>query len=532
MIFDRLLQTRSLENPSTSLSDPANWLFEAFGAQPTASQVVVTEKNATQITAYWSALNTISDTLAELPIKLVRVNRDGITKDVGRHHTLPLLRLQPNPMMTAMTAKATCQAHSLGWGNGFQWIKRNRMGEAVELWPLMPNATRAYIDDSKKLWFDTQLDIGATRIDADDVIHVPALSRNGIMGMSIIAEQREILGSVIATQRFGSKFFANGARPSGLISYPGKVRDKDKIRESIERAVGGENHHGVLVLSEDARWSNFSVPPEDAQFLGTRELGVDEIGRMFRLPLHFLNKMGQATFNNLEQMGTHFAQYTMMPWIVRWEQELTRKLLTESEIRRGYRYKFNLAALMRGDIKTRSEVYSKAVQFGWMTRNEVRALEDMNPIDGLDDPLVPLNLGVVGEENEPMPDPEPAEPEPGNEPDDDESEEETDDRTFLILTSAMQRLANKEARAIERITSKQVDADRMSDDLVTFWRGHQALLVENLAMTKEDAEQLCKRHATELAQAMDEGTLTDLLTRWTTTEVMTVVNQISTETAQ
>ena len=280
--------------------------------------------------------------------------------------------------MSAIVYKSTQQAHSLTWGNGYAWIRRNRMREPLEIWPLLPNETTPVVEN-KKLYFDARLSIGNTRIAAADVLHIPAISRNGINGMSIIAEQREMLGSIMATQRFGSKFFANGAKAGGWISFPGKVRDPGEIRKAVEQAAGGENAHGLLVLSDDAKYSQFSIPPEDAQFLQTREFGVDEIGRMFRLPLHFLNKMGQATFNNLEQMGSHFAQYCMMPWIVRWEQELTRKMLTVAEIKKGLRFKFNLAALMRGDLKTRSEVYAKAIQHGWMTRNEVRCARRHEP---------------------------------------------------------------------------------------------------------------------------------------------------------
>ena len=531
MILDRWLEKRaSLENPSTSLSDPANWLFGAFGAQPTAADIIVTEKNATQITAYWAAIGTIADTLAELPIKLIQMKRNGQSKQVKSHPALPLLTLAPNPMMNAVVSKSTTQAHALSWGNGYNWIRRNAMGEPLELWPLLPVDTKPVVEN-KTLYFDALLDIGNTRLPATDVIHVPALSRNGIVGMSIIAEQREMLGSIIATQRFGAKFFANGAKAGGLISYPGKLRDPEKVRKSIEAVAGGENVHGLLVLSEGPKYEQFSIPPDDAQFLQTREFGVDEIGRMFRLPLHFLNKMGQATFNNLEQMGAHFAQYTMMPWLVRWEQELTRKLLTPEEIKRGLRFKFNLAALLRGDMKTRSEVYAKGIQFGWVTRNEVRGWEDLNPLDGLDDPLVPLNLGVVGDEPEDPPPPppelgpgeEPAEPEPGEEPEDDSA----DDRSFLILTAAVQRMANREAKAVGRIWNKcDTDAER-AEEIQRFYDSHAGVMAENLAMGAVSARQYCKRHGEQLFAAGNDAAIDEQLVRWTTTDVLTLVNQIS-----
>ncbi len=518
MILDRLFEKRaSLENPSTSLSDPANWLFGAFGAYPTSSRIVVTESNVTQITAFWSAVGTLSDTIGELPIKLIQTKKDGETKEIKNHRTLPLLTLSPNPMMNAIVLRSTAQSHTLTWGNSYIWIRRNRAREPLDLWPLMPHDTKPIIENGK-LWFDTKLaGLGQTRLAAADVLHIPAIARNGIHGMSIVREQREMLGSIIATQKFGAKFFANGAKAGGLISYPGKVRDPDKVRESIERAAGGDNVHGMLVLDSAAKYEQFSIPPEDAQFLQTREFGVDEVARMFRLPLHFLNKMGQATFNNLEAMGTHFAQYTMMPWIVRHEQEYSRKLLTTAEISRGMRFKFNLSALMRGDIKTRSEVYAKGIVNGWMTRNEVRRLEDMNALEGLDDPLIPLNLGVVGEE--PPPPPEPA---PLPEPDEDDEDDSEDDRSYLILVSAAQRLANKESLAVRRIFN--MESSKQADAVALFYNTHVALMVENLAMTPKHARQYCRNRIATVLQTKD---IEEMLLQMTTSEVAKLVNEIT-----
>ena len=502
MIFDQLLERRaSLENPSTSLSNPDSWLMHAFGGSPSSTGVLVSEKSATQIVAFWSAVNTISDTLAELPLRLIRVREDGTSEVVSKHPALRALR-NPNHMMMPITFRSTCQAHTLTWGNSYAYIVRNKLGDAVELWPLNPAETRAVVS-KRILHFDTRLDVGNTRIASEDIIHIPALTRNGVDGMSIVSEQREMLGGALAQQTFASKFFNNGAKPSGLLSYPGKLRDPDKIKKALEQATGGENAHSMMVLDQDAKFTPFSIPPEDAQFLQTREFSVDEIGRMFRLPLHFLNKMGQATFNNLEMMGTHFVQYTMMPWIIRHEQEYTRKLLKQGEIDRGLRFKFNVSALIRGDIKTRSEVYAKAVQFGWMTRNEVRALEDQNPLDGLDDPLIPMNLKVVGEEPEPEPAPEEPAPDDEDAPDDEsgenEDEEDNDeaDRGYLVLLAAATRLANKESIALRRMIKRGDDEAAFRE----FYNGHASLLVENLAITPDHARQYCERQMETLVKA-------------------------------
>ena len=524
MILDRLFERRaSLENPSTSLSDPANWLFNAFGAQPTTANIVVTERNATQITAFWSAVNTISDTLAELPIKLIQNLDDGSQAAVRGHPALQRIKMSPNSFMSAVVLRSTVQAHVLTWGNGYIWIRRNAMQEPMELWPLQPSDTRPIVKADGTLVFQTRFRFDNVslspqqEIPASEVLHFPALSRNGIIGMSIIGEQREMLGATLAAQRFGSRFFANGAHAGGLLSFPGKINDPDKIRRQIEKKTGGENAHRLLVLDGDAKYQQFAVPPEDAQFLQTREFEVDEIGRMFRLPLHFLNKMGQATFNNLEMMGTHFVQFTMMPWIVRWEQELTRKLLTPDEIADGLVFKFNVAALIRGDIKTRSEVHAKGIQNGWVTRNEVRAFEDMNPLEGLDDPLVPLNLKVVGEE--------PAQTDGnggnGDTDDDGDAENDSDDengdeRMFLLAKTAAERCANKEAIQLRRIFGKATNDAELAELLETFYNSHRKMVKSNLALTEEAAEQYCIDHGLEIFDSRNTDEFENVLIRWQT----------------
>lgn len=535
MILDRIFEQRaSLENPSTSLSDPANWLFNAFGAAPSTANIVVTERNATQITAFWSAINTISDTLGELPIRLIKNNDDGTQAVVTGHPSLNRLRMSPNPMMSAVVFKSTLQAHVLTWGNGYAWIRRNAMQEPFALWPLLPQNTRPTIIDGK-LKYRTRLDMRLKEagqqentemvLDAENVLHVPALSRTGIVGMSIIGEQREMLGSALATQKFGSRFFANGAHAGGLLSFPGKITDPDKIRTQIEQKTGGENTHRLLVLDGDAKYQQFAVPPDDAQFLQTREFDVDEIGRMFRLPLHFLNKMGQATFNNLEMMGTHFVQFTMMPWIVRWEQEVTRKMLTEEEILSGLLFKFNVSALIRGDIKTRSEVHAKGIQNGWVTRNEVRALEDMNPLEGLDDPLVPLNLKAVGEDTGATDD--------NGDDNSDNSDDSSDDgdqdesaSMFVLAKAAAERCANKEALALRRIFAKAPNDAELAEALESFYNSHREMVKSNLALTEEQAEAYCIDHGVEIFDARASDQFEDVLIRWQTEGASEMAEQI------
>lgn len=508
-MLDLLFEKRaSLENPSTSLSDPANWLHEALGAVPSSANIVVNDKTAMQIAAFWSAVNTISDTLAELPIRLVHNKKNGTTRIIKTHPALALLKTSSNPWMTPVTLKSTMQSYTLTHGNGYGMINFLRSGEPAEIWPLAPSTKPKVVNG--QLWYDAKLDHGREMIPADNIIHVPALARNSLEGMSIIAAQRDSLGQAIAVKQFGAKFFANGAKPGGLIKFPGKVKDPGSVRQQIEENYGGDNVHNLLVLDQDADYRPFAIPPDDAQFLQSQEFSVDDIGRMFRLPAHFLNKMGQATFNNLEQMGAHFVQYTLIPWLCRWEQELTRKLLTEEEIRRGYCFKFITAGLMRGDIKTRSEVYSSAIQTGWLTRNEVRGYEELNPLPGLDEPLMPANMVVVGEEPDEGPPPsENPPPDPGAvDVGEDEDEGEENSRHFLIADAMCRRMIAKECNAVPKILQRNQEGE-----LEDFYLRHMDMLEENLGLLPEEAVAYCERH---MDQARSSDDTAQLLLEWRT----------------
>ncbi len=514
MILDRLFETRaSLENPSTTLS-------EALGAIPTTSNVVVNERRALQVVAFWSAVNTISDTLAVLPIKLIRKNNNNEHQVVTDHPVWARLDVAPNRYMDSIVFRSTLQSHVLTWGNGYAWLRRNAIGEVQAMLPLDPGTTKPVVKN-KKLYYETQSEDVPKLLKARNVLHIPALSRDGLEGMSVIREQREMIGSALAAQEYGGRLFANGAKPGGILSFPGKVRDPDKLKSDIRAAYTGENQHSLMVLGGDAKYSSFSIPPDDAQFLQTREFSIDEIGRMFRLPLHFLNKMGQATFNNLEMMGTHFVQYTMMPWFQRWEQQLSRKLLTEEEIAAGYRFKVNVNALVRGDIATRSNLYTAAITSGWMTRNEVRALEDMNPLDGLDDPLVPLNLGVIGDDtdDEATGDGTPEDEGGTNDtdPDSDPAADSNERASFVVVQACAERLVQNECNAVQRAVKHDDRVLRID----RFYDKHEQLLVDNLAIPVELARQYCARHREQLANGQ---VLTELYLEWQTAGVVELIN--------
>lgn len=480
MLFSSLFEKRSIENPSTPLSDPATWLFRALGARPSAAGVTVNEKTAYQITAFWSAVNIVADTLAELPIQLRRQLPGGDIEVIADHPVLPLIRTRPNPDASAVTLKSTIQGHTLTWGNGFCWIRRTASGPS-ELWPLLPGTTMARRDRNRNLFFEAKLETNGsveTAIFApEDILHIPGLTHNGLMGLSPIRVQREMLGSAIAVQDFGARFFGNGAIPGGVMTFPDSITDPDELRNQMEDKFGGNNALRLLIISNGGKYEKIGIPPEDAQFLESKEFSVAEIARMFRLPLHFLGKMGQATFNNLEQMGTHFVKFTMMPWLVRWEQELTWKLLTQEERDQGFSFKFKADGLQRGDIKTRYSSYQSGINAGWLTRNDARRLEDMNPLEGLDEPLQPLNMAPISED------------------DGEEGEGGTNERVMIIIRAAAERVIRKEIWKIRALMDKHGDdIETFQRELSKFYRSHADMLVRTLAVAPAFAGQYCRAH--------------------------------------
>ncbi|NTW99601.1 MAG: phage portal protein, partial [Geobacteraceae bacterium] len=231
-----------------------------------------------------------------------------------------------------------------------------------------------------------------------DVFHLPGLTLNGWQGVSVLSYARETVGLSMATEKHGAKLFSNGAKMGGILTFPGRWKDpetKNKVAASFDEKTSGDSAHGTVVLEEGMKWEKVTMTSDDAQFLETRKFQVPEIARFFRMPLHKIQEMGGATFSNIEQQALEFLTDCIMPWLCRWEQTLNTTLLSEKE-QEEYYFEFLVDGLLRGDIQSRYAAYSQGILSGFMTRNEVRARENLNWLDGLDDPLYPTNMAVAG----------------------------------------------------------------------------------------------------------------------------------------
>ena len=306
----------------------------------------------------------------------------------ARPPALPPLHDEPNPEMRSFVFRETLMTHLLLWGNAYAQIIRNGRGEVVALYPLMPNKMYVDRDANGQLYYSYDRgsdeairdDRSTVILHPSDVLHIPGLGFDGLVGYSPIAMAKNAIGMAIACEEYGAKFFANGAAPGGVLEHPGTLKDPQRIRESWQAAFGGSsNSNKVAVLEEGLKYTPITISPEQAQFLETRKFQINEIARIFRVPPHMVGDLEKSSFSNIEQQSLEFVKYTLDPWVVRWEQSITRALLSHEEKSR-YFVKFNLEGLLRGDYQSRMNGYAIGRQNGWMSANDIRELENLDRI--------------------------------------------------------------------------------------------------------------------------------------------------------
>ena len=366
---------------------------------PADESSVINPFSAMQSTTVYACVRLLSETLAQLPLVIRKRTEDG--SELARNHPMySVLNASPNPWMTSFTWRNTVQSHCVSWGNGYSYIIRDQKGRPVALLPLTPDRTYPQIVNNQ-LTYWTQINDQTVEAAKEDILHIPALGFDGLTGISPIGLHRQAIGLGQAAQSFGNKLFSNGSLLSGVLTHPGRLRRKadkpddpspvERLRRQWRELYSGlENAGQVAVLEEGMNFQSIGIPPEDAQFLQTRKFQVADICRIFNVPAHLVNDLDRATFNNISELSISFLRYTMTPWIVRWEEELNRKLFPGTD---RYYVKFNMAGLLRGTLTERADYYKTAIEYGWLSRNEVREMEDLNQVDGLDEYLQPLNMG-------------------------------------------------------------------------------------------------------------------------------------------
>lgn len=380
-IFSGLFRSR--DKPKNSYDSPSYTYF--FGRSNAGKRV--TDKTALQHIVVYACVRVLSEAIAQLPLHIYKYTDNGKER-VPKHPLYFLLHDQPNPEMTSFVFRETLMSHLLIYGNAFAQIIRNGRGEVVGLYPLMPDCVKVDRDDKNRLiYIYSRYDeanpnvkkMGDIVLGAEDVLHIPGLGFDGLVGYSPIAMAKNALGISLACEEYGASFFANGASPSGVLEHPGVIKNPEKVRNAWRQAYGSGNSHKVAVIEEGMKYTPISIPNNEAQFLETRKFQLEEIARLYRVPLHLIGDLEHATFSNIEQQSLEFVKYTLDPWIVRWEQSMQKALLSDSE-KGTYFIKFNVEGLLRGDYVSRMQGYATARQNGWMNANDIRELEDMNQI--------------------------------------------------------------------------------------------------------------------------------------------------------
>lgn len=366
----------------------------------TTAGVPVTEFTALTYAAYWAGVRMISDSIASVDLHLYRMRGgDPQDKELATDHPLyRLLHDAPNEDMGTFEFRESRQAHLLSWGNAYAEIERDGRGRVTGLWPLNPD--RVTPDASKSgrpIYRVTNYGSGPEDVlPADRTLHVPGLGYDGHVGYSVVAMARQCLGLGLATERFGSGFFGNGVRASGMLKHPGKLSDKARtnLRESTERLhAGPDNAHRMMILEEGMDWVQTSVPPEDAQFLETRSFQREEIALWLNLPPTKLGVTKASTYASVEQFDLDYVKHTLRPWWEKWEGQIWRRLLTPDE-QREYFAEHDADSLLRGDLLSRTQAHAQQFLNGALTLDEWRARENRNPVpDGAGKVhFVPLNL--------------------------------------------------------------------------------------------------------------------------------------------
>ncbi len=340
------------DKPRDSYGSTAYSFF--FGRS--SSGKVVNERTAMQTTAVYSCVRILAEAVASLPVHLYRYAGRGKER-VYDHPLYYLLHDEPNPEMTSFVFRETLMSHLLIWGNAYAQIIRDGGGRVLGLYPLLPDKVEVDRDGKGELYYVYNRygdenpnfgEYGRVYLAREDVLHIPGLGFDGLVGYSPIAMAKNAVGMTLACEEYGAGFFENGATPGGVLEHPGVLKDPAKVRESWHAVYGGSKNAGkVAVLEEGMKYQQIGIPPEEAQFLETRKFQVDEIARLYRIPPHMVGDLDKSSFSNIEQQSLEFVKYTLDPWVIRWEQSLQKALLLPQE-KREYFVKLNVDGLLRG----------------------------------------------------------------------------------------------------------------------------------------------------------------------------------------
>ena len=395
MILEKIFRAETI-----STSEQLDALIRSGLSSQSATGLNVTPETAMGVPTVYGCVRVLAETLAQVPLDLYRNTGDGGKKKAKDHPLYRVLHSSPNDWQTSFEWRELMQGHISLRGNGYNFINRLRSGEVRELLPIHPDRVKSEQQDNYKIKYTISMGDGEREFNQNQILHLRGLSSNGVNGLSPITLLRETVGVALAAERHGAKLFGNGTTLSGVLKHPQSLSDPafERLKASLkEEHSGVDNAFKNLILEEGMTWESVGMTNKDTQFVELGNFKVEDIARAYRVPTVLLQHADKSsTYASAEQFFLSFVKFTMMPWYVRWEQTLSKSLLSKEE-QGEYFFRFNPEGLLRGDSAARAAYYASGITNGWLVRNQARTMEDMNPIDGLDEPLQPLNMGNPNE---------------------------------------------------------------------------------------------------------------------------------------
>lgn len=378
-------------------------LLSSYWGDVSTSGVYVSPMTAMQCSAVFACIGLLAESIAQLPIKLYKGSGHE-REELREHWVYRLLYYRPCPWMTSFGWREMAMMHLCLRGNFYAYKVRDGSGRIVELLPLHPDTVYVRQLDNWELEYRISFPSGQQmRCGQRDILHVAYRSVDGVKGLSPIAYQRETIGLTLAAQKHGSKTFSNGAKPGGVLTVPGTLKKEafDRLKENWEEMYSGDNAGRTAILEQGTKFEPLSMSNSDAQYLEIRKFQVEDIARIFGVPLFMIQSTEKTTSwgSGIEQMSMGYVRYTLLPWVRRWEQAIRRDILTEA-MEPDLDMRFNIEGLQRSDIKSRFDSYVKGINMGIYSPNEVREMEDMNPREGGDIYLTPMNMRIDDEDGD------------------------------------------------------------------------------------------------------------------------------------
>ena len=513
------------------LRGPVAWLMESEGGggKNTTAGVSITEDSAMTLSAVFACARAIAEDIAKLPLKLYRTDGKGAGREEARDDDLyHLLHDAPNDEMSSFDFRAALILNAAIWGNGIAEIQRDTTGNAVALWPIASRRIEVKRDSDSRVYYRVRESGRESRdIPARDCLHIKGIGDTGIAGYMIAKVAAESFGVYMAAERFTASFFGKGTNPSGVVELPVGKWDDNQVREwrrqFNELYAGLGNQHQNVVLPGGAKFNKLTGDPEKSQLVQVLQFRIEDVARWFRVPPHKIQHLARSTNNNIEHQGIEYGQDTILPWVVRVEQELNRKLLSKSDARTMY-FSLLMDVIYRADTTTRYNSYAQAITNGIMSPNEARAKENLNPYPGGDAFLVPMNMATVQADGTIKPNNTTgdnaaaggAAPKADPKADAEAAQARTEAVKLAMMPAFVDAAARVVARECKAVEAKAKKPSELAEWLPTFYEGHRAHVHDALAPVIESMSRVLgvtssAAIATEYAAAHVESSITELL---------------------